>query len=119
MNTKITGNKGEDIARLHLIKNGYKIEQTNWHWHHKEIDIIASNNTTIIFIEVKTRQQNSITEIKDILTNKQQSFLIEAADAYIEKYNINKVARFDVILILINNKTHKIKHIEDAISPQW
>ena len=57
MNTNniITGKKGEDIAADFLIKSGYEIIERNWHYSkNAEIDIIAKDNNTLVFVEVRT-----------------------------------------------------------------
>ena len=48
-----TGKAGEEQARMYLKKNGYKIHALNWVHNHKEIDIVAEKNETMVFIEVK------------------------------------------------------------------
>ncbi|MGM9993717.1 MAG: YraN family protein [Candidatus Avigastranaerophilus sp.] len=50
------GKKGEEIAAQYLIESGYRIIERNWHYSkNAEIDIIAQDNETIVFVEVKTR----------------------------------------------------------------
>ena len=50
-----TGKIGEDIATEYLIGKGFKIIARNWRFKHYEVDIIASKNSFLHFIEVKTR----------------------------------------------------------------
>ena len=53
---KLVGKKGEDIAVEYLRKRGMKILDRNWHFSkNSEIDIIALENETLVFVEVKTR----------------------------------------------------------------
>ena len=54
MNNKIVGNEGEDRAASYLLKKGYEILERNWRTSRGEIDIIAYNSHTIVFVEVKT-----------------------------------------------------------------
>ncbi len=55
-NNIITGHFGEEKAGEYLISLGYKIIETNWHYSkNAEIDIIAEDNDTLVFVEVKTR----------------------------------------------------------------
>ena len=55
-NNKITGQKGEAIACEYLKKSGYKILATNFRYSRlSEIDIVAKEKDTIVFVEVKTR----------------------------------------------------------------
>lgn len=49
------GEKGEELARLHLIDNGYKIRETKWRTGSLELDIIAEKDDTLVIVEVKTR----------------------------------------------------------------
>ena len=57
-NTKETGNYGEIQASNYLVKKGYTIIARNYYGKHGEIDIIAvtPDNTTLVFVEVKTRK---------------------------------------------------------------
>jgi len=50
-----TGRKGESIALSYLEKNSYRILQKNWHFLHKEVDIIALDKDCLVIVEVKTR----------------------------------------------------------------
>ncbi len=114
INNHLKGKKGENIAINYLLKNGYTILNRNWHFQHKEIDIIALKNDEIIFFEVKYRENLSRFKPEESITDKKQKFLIEAADAYIQINKIFLPARFDVICI-VNNKI--IKHYINAINP--
>ena len=110
------GKKGENIARIYLIRKGYKILHTNWRFKHQEIDIIALDKENIVFIEVKTRSSEYFENPKDAVTIKKQKFIINAANAYIEEREIDLEARFDVISIILSNPI-EIEHIEDAFYP--
>ncbi len=50
-----TGKSGEEIARKHLIKNGYRIVQSNFRSRFGEIDIIATKDKKLAFVEVKLK----------------------------------------------------------------
>lgn len=113
------GKWGEAMATDFFQKKGFTIEATNWHWHQKEIDVIVSTNTEIIFVEVKTRTVGTLASPEEALTKAKQKHLISAADAYIQQKNINKEARFDVITIWSNGKEQKLKHIPNAFGPRW
>ena len=52
---KITGSQGEAIAQKFLKDQGYKILATNFTCKIGEIDIIAQQKKTIVFVEVKTK----------------------------------------------------------------
>ena len=110
------GNEGEQIAEKHLINNGYKILHKNWRFGKKEIDIVCKKDEEIIFVEVKTRTSDYFEDPKEAVTRKKQKHIIEAANAYIEKYNIQLEARFDIVSIVLTSKNPEIEHIEDAFN---
>ena len=117
LSKKEIGEKGEKIALNHLLKKGYTILERNWKHRKKEIDIIAEKGNQIIIIEVKSRSHDCIESPKDAVTKKKQRLIINAADAYINKKDIELEARFDIISILFFEKSYQIEHIEDAFYP--
>jgi putative endonuclease len=113
----ILGQKGEDIATDFLKKAGYRILFRNWNWGKHEIDIIAENNEFIVFAEVKTRSDDFQMHPATAITNAKQKSIIFAADGYIQKFNIDKESRFDVITIIKSGESFEIDHIEGAFYP--
>lgn len=111
------GEKGEDLAAEYLKKAGFKILFRNWKWGKHEIDIIAEYKDLVVFAEVKTRTDELMIPIADIVTKEKQKSIIWAAEGYIKKYNIDKESRFDVITIIKKNDDFEIDHIEDAFYP--
>lgn len=111
------GQKGEEIAADHLKKNGFKILFRNWKWGKHEIDIIAENKELIVFVEVKTRSDDYQMHPITAITPGKQKSIIYAADGYLQKFNINKESRFDVLTIIKKGETYQIDHIEDAFYP--
>ena len=118
-NNKETGNKGESIAKDYLIEKGYSIRDCNWHFGHLEIDIIAENNTYIIFCEVKTRASNACGNPEEFVSRQQQKNIIRAANAYMNFKSCEKEVRFDILSILQSADIVDIKHIEGAFLPSW
>lgn len=111
------GKKGEDIAARYLVGKGYKILHRNWRYLHKELDIVATQNKYLVVVEVKTRLSDYWEEPKEAVRRKKQKNIIEAADEYVTRYNINLDVRFDIISILISNGKVEVEHIEDAFYP--
>lgn len=112
-----TGTTGEDIAASFLEKKGYSLLEKNWRFGHEEIDIIASNDSTLVIAEVKTRKSNYFGEPEEFVTRQKQKHLIKAANAYIEKNNLDLDVRFDIIAVILSEKKQHIHHIEDAFHP--
>lgn len=54
-----TGRQAEIIAARYLVEKGYKIVEQNWRTRYCEIDIIASKDKAVYFVEVKYRQNNT------------------------------------------------------------
>lgn len=115
--SKNIGQKGEEIASAYLENKGFSILCRNWHFRHKEVDIIATLNKEIIFVEVKTRWFQSLVKPLDSVGKKKQRDIIEAANGFIVKNNIDAEVRFDIITIVNNPNGYEIEHIENAFYP--
>lgn len=111
------GERGEDIAANYLSNKGYKILERNWTFGKDEVDIIARNDQSIVFVEVKTRASAFYGRPEEFVNRHKQKFMIRAANSYIERHDIDEEARFDVIGIIINARGREINHIEDAFYP--
>lgn len=117
MNTKITGDKGESLAMKYLNNKGYFILEKNWRFKRYEIDIIATIEKTLVFIEVKTRHTEYFGYPEKAVNKQKQRFLSEAAKDYLESKDFDYENRFDIISIILGNKETQIEHIEDAFYP--
>lgn len=114
------GKEGEDIAVNFLVEKSYVILERNWRSGKKEIDIIAVDNDTIVFIEVKTRKSDDFGSPEDAVDEKRVRHMVAAADTYVNMTNDNRDIRFDVVTIVGNSRPYKIEHIEDAFyAPLW
>ncbi|MCK5823747.1 MAG: YraN family protein [Bacteroidales bacterium] len=119
-NNQNLGKTGEILAKEYLVSKGYLILETNWRTGHLEVDIIAkSSNNIIVFVEVKTRKTKYYGEPHEFVTKKKQENLIEAAEVFVEKNNLDNDLRFDIISIIINNFNKTIDHIEYAFYPEF
>jgi putative endonuclease len=112
-----TGANGEELAAGWLIKAGYKIRDRNWKSGKTEIDIIAENNNFIVFVEVKSRSSDYQVHPRDAVNVPKQRTIIFAASNYLNRFNIDKESRFDIITVVFNGKEYEIEHIEDAYYP--
>jgi putative endonuclease len=115
--TKQTGDSGEQIAQEHLRKKGYRILETNWRFKRLEVDIIASREDVIVFVEVKTRMTSFFGDPEEAVNRKKQNGIVSAAHQYIVTRDIALEARFDVISVTGSLEDHEIKHIEGAFAP--
>ena len=111
------GAAGEQAAAEYLADKGYTVLERNWQYGHLEIDIIDEHDNMIIFIEVKSRSGTYFEQPYQAVTKKKQKFIIKAANAYIEKFEIDLEARFDIISLVKKNGRFETDHIEDAFYP--
>lgn len=111
------GQRGELIAQTFLKDKGYKILHVNWRNRKLEIDIIAMDGETLVFIEVKTRQTLIFGEPENAVNFKKQRSIIHAANAYVLRYGFDKDARFDIISVIIERNSTVINHFPDAFYP--
>ncbi len=109
------GHKGEDMAAEYLQQKGYCILDRNWtNKGRKELDIVATNDDIIIFVEVKTRKAGSIATPISAVDDRKQHRIVLAADSYLKSHHIDLPFRFDVIGIVYNAEASRIDHYEDA-----
>ncbi len=100
MNKVRSGRVLEKRVAAHLQKQGYKILDTNYQCGHREIDIIAKKDATLVFVEVKSRKSRTFGSGLESITWKKRRNIIESARFYIHKnslYGTN--VRFDVASI--------------------
>ncbi|MEG0770424.1 MAG: YraN family protein [Clostridia bacterium] len=115
---KSRGNKGENEALEYLKKDGYKILEKNYTaLKMGEIDIIAEKDGYIIFVEVKTRSENSIASPQEFVTPSKQQKIIKSATFYLMNNKTDLQPRFDIIEVFIEfTKIERINHIENAFT---
>ncbi|UKN00694.1 YraN family protein [Paracrocinitomix mangrovi] len=111
------GVAGEELAVDFLVNKGHTILSRNYRFQKMEIDIISEWGNMLVVTEVKTRQSSYLTDPNEILSLSKQRFLIKAADQYIKENEIDKDCRFDLVIIVLNEKQKEIEHIEDAFYP--
>ena len=115
-NTKTLGNWGEDRAAAYLEKKGFKILKRNFRLGQVgEIDIVAEEGGTLVFVEVKTQSTDSMGEAMSWVTPKKQRQIGRVAQAYLTFNKIeNRDCRFDVIAVARRGNEIEVKHIPNA-----
>jgi putative endonuclease len=118
VSTLEAGRLGEKLAEEFLIKNGFKILDKNWRESHGELDIVALDNTTLVFIEVKYRSDETFTDIQHAITWQKAKFLKKYAQKYMLKTEVYyEEIRFDFIGVLPNSDgNYRIEHNPDYIT---
>jgi putative endonuclease len=112
---KLLGSEGETIAAQFLKKQGYEIIAHNYKTRIGEIDIIAREGETIVFVEVKTRSTSTFAAPYESVDTAKRQKMKNVASLYLKKQKIEFPARFDVISITcLQNGQKSIRHIRDA-----
>jgi len=94
------GHRGENVAARFLQGLGYKIIVRNFRCNLGEIDIVAKDGKTLVFVEVKTRVYNEPTP-EDQVNEPKRHQITKAAKLYLSRYGIPQPpARFDVVAIV-------------------
>ena len=94
------GDRGENLAARHLQKLGYKIIVRNFRCEMGEIDIIARDGTTLVFVEVKARAYEDPAP-EDQVHDQKQHQLTKVAKVYLSRYGTPQPpARFDVVAVV-------------------
>ncbi len=115
MNTKITGNEGENKAAEYLTENGYEILERNWRTKGGEIDIIAYKDKTLVFVEVKALPNGSPELLQTELNRGKLQRIVKSSKCFLLKHRqySNSYIRYDVIVIDMPGYP-KAYHIENA-----
>ena len=111
----LTGNTGEALGAVYLSEKGYDILHQNWRHSHWEVDIIASKENVLHFIEVKTRRTKKFGHPEESVTKKKIQNLINASEEYLYQFPQWKRIQFDILSItILKNEPAEYFFIEDV-----
>ncbi len=114
------GVKGEEAAARFLARSGYAILEKNVRTRAGEIDLVAKEGKTLVFVEVKTRRDVVEAEPPQVGVNtRKQNRLGKLAHGYLRSKRIRQTpCRFDVVSVIINDEggVKAIRHIPNAFS---
>jgi putative endonuclease len=118
MKRRDLGNLGEKLARDFLGKNGYSILETNYRCPAGEIDIIARQKDTLVFVEVRTKRSRQFGSPEESITPAKKERLRTVAAHYGQnRDNLPALWRIDVVAIQMdrNGQVSRIEIIENAV----
>lgn len=114
----IVGAWGEALAAEFLRKKHYKIIATGYRSRFGEIDLIVSDRSYLVFVEVKLRKSAAFANAFEYVDQRKQARLRTTAEIYLSQNPTDLQPRFDVIEIYADNGTAtekpEIHHIKDA-----
>ena len=117
---KQLGNKGEVEAALFLERLGYKILHRQFRGRFGELDLVALDGDTIVFVEVKTRASTAAGHPTESITLAKQTKITRSALAFLKQQRwLHQRARFDVIAIVWSGgeEPPQIQHYINAFEP--
>jgi len=112
-----TGRLGEACAVDYLVRRGYEIVAQNYRKPFGEIDIIARERGTLVFIEVKTRRSRGFGDPSAAVDVRKQRQLSRIAQDYLVQHRLgDSAARFDVVGVILDgdDRPVEVELIKDA-----
>ena len=118
MSTKQDGDWGEALVEKYLSERGCRIVEREWRCRFGEIDLIAEQEGTLLFVEVKLRTNLRYGMPREYVTAKKQEKLRSAALLYLSMHGLDAPARFDVAEVYTDAhhsaRSTRIEYIENA-----
>jgi putative endonuclease len=94
------GKAGEDLAADELERRGYEIVARRWRHRAGEIDIIARHGETLVFVEVKAREDRDFGDAAEAVTLRKRQTIVRLAKIFAAEVGWNnRPCRFDVVTI--------------------
>jgi len=114
---KSLGRRGEDAAARYLRRRGYKILARGDRFGPGELDLVALDGGTIVFVEVKTRRSAEEIHPSEAVDDRKQRRLTRLAVAFLKRHGLlEEPARFDVVAVTwpADKWFPKIEHLQNA-----
>ncbi len=112
------GRLGEDYAARQLTARGYVVLARNWRCAEGEIDLVAADGETLIFVEVRTRRGDRFGTPEESITPRKRAHLIAAAETYLDEHGeTDRDWRIDLAAIELGARGEVIRFelIENAV----
>ena len=109
------GKLGEELALKRIKRLGYKKVIRNYTCPLGEVDLIAMDGDTLVFLEIKTRKGRSVAFAKEAVNEKKRRQVSKVALTYMKAKNCwNAKARFDVVAVSLGKGKPEIELIKNA-----
>lgn len=115
------GAEGEECAVRALKKSRYKIIERNYRTPAGEIDIVARDKRSLVFVEVRTRSSTEFGLPQETVIARKRKKIYNAARWYLQNRHIeNTECRFDVVAVFVEDERGcpKVEIIKDAFRPE-
>ncbi|MEJ7770078.1 MAG: YraN family protein [Chitinophagaceae bacterium] len=107
------GRYGEALGKEFIESNGYNIMHLNWKHSYYEIDIIASKNSVLHFIEVKTRTSEAFGLPEESVDKKKMNKMMKAGEEFLYRFPKWDRVQYDILSISLLNRSPQFYFIED------
>ena len=112
------GSAGEEAARAALVRAGMTIVARRFRSRHGEIDLVARDGESMIFVEVKTRAGTGFGRPAEAVTRTKRERLVRTAALFVARSGWGeRPCRFDVVEVQPRGNEWSITHIRDAFRP--
>jgi len=116
------GKRGEDLAAAYLRKLGYRIIARREKVLRGDLDIIALDDRTVVFVEVRTRSDTLHGHPADTIDRRKQRRIATLANAYIRRHRLEDCrVRIDVVTVTLAGADGQpdVEHFQDAFESPW
>lgn len=115
--TALLGQRGELIAEAFLRAKGYATVELNWRCLRGEVDIVARDGDTLVFVEVRSRRADGTEPAFESIGPRKQARMVAAAYEYLAAHNLDEATwRIDVVAVAIQRgKQPIVEHVENAL----
>lgn len=112
--TSAAGQRAERVAENFLRDLGYEVLDRNWRCSTGELDLIAVQGDTLVFVEVRSRTQRATYAPEETIGAAKQRHLVSAAEAYLAQSAWDGPCRFDVVAVERRDTGTTARLITDA-----
>lgn len=113
------GRRGEAMAAQHLQALGYQVLVCNWRTRAGELDIVALDGDTLVFVEVKTRRTHTFGAPEESIDARKQAQLARLAELFLDAHpNLTfRECRFDVAVVDMTVLPPQVRLYRNAFYP--
>ncbi len=119
---RAVGDQGEEEALHYLQQQGYELVERNYTCPYGEVDMIVQNAEYLVFVEVKSRQWNSLDRPAAAVNNAKQRKLLKTAEHYIQNHGCDRIQRMDIVEVVFDpmaGHPSNITHLKGAFGREY
>lgn len=115
MRRQRTGRRGEELAGRHLETLGLRIRERNVRLPPGELDLVAEDGPTLVFVEVRTTGQQTFGSAAESVTGQKRRRLIRLAQTYLQRHPHSGPWRIDVVTVEWHAGRAHLRHLPSAV----